>query len=56
MAEYAGIFCRHTGQQILEPQILDSTAFERAYGVTPTPLAGTADTRLAWYGEWLASR
>ncbi|MFI1534697.1 hypothetical protein [Streptomyces anandii] len=39
-----------------EPQTLDSSAFERAFGVPPTPLAGTVGTPLARYGEWLASR
>lgn len=51
MGEYAEMFYQHT-----EPQIMDSSAFERAFGVAPTPLAGTIDTTLAWYGKWLAGR
>ncbi|WP_210592961.1 NAD-dependent epimerase/dehydratase family protein [Streptomyces sp. GESEQ-35] len=50
MAEYAEMFYQHT-----EPQIMDSSAFEQAFGVTPTPLAETVDATLAWYQEWLAS-
>ncbi|MFE7174534.1 NAD-dependent epimerase/dehydratase family protein [Streptomyces sp. NPDC057616] len=51
MAEYAEMFYQHT-----EPQIMDSSAFERAFGVAPTPLGRTLDATLAWYGEWLAQR
>ncbi|MGW1724143.1 NAD-dependent epimerase/dehydratase family protein [Streptomyces sp. NPDC002306] len=51
MAEYAEMFYQHT-----EPQIMDSTAFEEAFGVTATPLPQTVDTTVAWYGEWLAAR
>ena len=51
MAEYAEMFYQHT-----EPQIVDSTAFEQAFGVTPTPLAETVDAALTWYGEWLAQK
>ncbi|MDG9717988.1 NAD-dependent epimerase/dehydratase family protein [Streptomyces sp. DH24] len=51
MAEYAEMFYQHT-----EPQVMDSSAFERAFGVTPTPLADTLDATLAWYGAWLANR
>ncbi|MGW0818557.1 NAD-dependent epimerase/dehydratase family protein [Streptomyces viridiviolaceus] len=49
MAEYAEMFYQHT-----EPQIVDSSAFERAFGTAPTPLAETVEATLAWYGEWLA--
>ncbi|MET7599210.1 NAD-dependent epimerase/dehydratase family protein [Streptomyces sp. NPDC004082] len=49
MAEYAEMFYQHT-----EPQIVDSSAFEQAFGVRPTPLADALDATLAWYGEWLA--
>ncbi|MEV0641570.1 NAD-dependent epimerase/dehydratase family protein [Streptomyces sp. NPDC050619] len=49
VAEYAEMFYQHT-----EPQIMDSSAFEQAFDVTPTPLAETLDATLAWYGEWLA--
>ncbi|GHB40016.1 epimerase [Streptomyces viridiviolaceus] len=48
MAEYAEMFYQHT-----EPQIVDSSAFERAFGTAPTPLADTVEATLAWYREWL---
>ncbi|MFR0354732.1 NAD-dependent epimerase/dehydratase family protein [Streptomyces sediminimaris] len=51
MAEYAEMFYQHT-----EPQIMDSSAFERAFGVAPTTLGRTLDATLAWYGQWLARR
>jgi nucleoside-diphosphate-sugar epimerase len=49
MSEYEEMFYQHT-----EPQILDSSRFESAFGVAPTPLGDTLDATLAWYGEWLA--
>ncbi|MGW1890825.1 NAD-dependent epimerase/dehydratase family protein [Streptomyces sp. NPDC002004] len=49
MAEYAEMFYQHT-----EAQIMDSSAFERAFGAEPAPLAKTLDATLAWYGDWLA--
>ncbi|MBN0048277.1 NAD-dependent epimerase/dehydratase family protein [Streptomyces actuosus] len=51
MAEYAEMFYQHT-----EPQIVDSSAFEHAFGITPTPLGAALDATLAWYGTWLADR
>ncbi|MFF3347188.1 SDR family oxidoreductase [Streptomyces sp. NPDC002779] len=48
MAEYAEMFYQHT-----EPQIMDSSAFERAFGTAPTPLAETIDATVAWYAERL---
>jgi hypothetical protein len=51
MAEYAEMFYQHT-----VPQIVDSSAFEQAFAVAPTPLARTLDATLAWYGQWLAHR
>lgn len=48
MAEYAEMFYQHT-----EPQIMDSSAFERAFGTAATPLAETIDATVAWYAEWL---
>lgn len=51
MAEYAEMFYQHT-----EPQIMDSSAFESAFGVAHTPLGKTLDATVAWYGEWPASR
>ncbi|KAB1145681.1 NAD(P)H-binding protein [Streptomyces luteolifulvus] len=50
MAEYAEMFYQHT-----EPQIVDSSAFERAFGTAPTPLTQTVDATLAWYRAWLAN-
>ncbi|MFJ7071875.1 NAD-dependent epimerase/dehydratase family protein [Streptomyces sp. NPDC098781] len=51
MAEYAEMFYQHT-----EPQIVDSSAFEQAFGVTPTPLADTIDATVTWYEQLLAGR
>ncbi|WP_217169326.1 NAD-dependent epimerase/dehydratase family protein [Streptomyces sp. AC512_CC834] len=51
VAEYEEMFYQHT-----EPQIMDSTAFERTFAVTPTPLADTVDATVTWYGAWLGSR
>ncbi|WP_406109437.1 NAD-dependent epimerase/dehydratase family protein [Streptomyces sp. NBC_01003] len=51
MDEYAEMFYQHT-----EPQIVDSSAFEAAFGVRPTPLGEALDRTLAWYGEWLAAQ
>ncbi|WP_019327284.1 NAD-dependent epimerase/dehydratase family protein [Streptomyces sp. TOR3209] len=51
MAEYAEMFYQHT-----EPQIMDSSAFERTFGAVPTPLADTVDAAVAWYEEWLTGR
>ncbi|MEU9887860.1 NAD-dependent epimerase/dehydratase family protein [Sphaerisporangium sp. NPDC051011] len=50
MNEYADMFYQHT-----EPQIMDSSAIERTFGLRPTPLAEGLDATLAWYGAWLAS-
>ncbi|MEU9591035.1 NAD-dependent epimerase/dehydratase family protein [Streptomyces sp. NPDC048193] len=51
MAEYAEMFYQHT-----EPQIMDSSAFERTFGTAATPLADTVDATLAWYGGRLSGR
>ncbi|KFG77093.1 NAD-dependent epimerase/dehydratase family protein [Streptomyces mutabilis] len=51
MAEFAEMFYQYT-----EPQIMDSTAFERTFGAAPTPLADTVDATVTWYEEWLGSR
>jgi nucleoside-diphosphate-sugar epimerase len=51
MAEYEEMFYQHT-----EPQIMDSSAFERYFGVAPTPLEDTVDATVAWYEAWLRSR
>lgn len=50
MAEYAEMFYQHT-----EPQILDSSAFEKAFRVAPVPLADTVEATLAWYRDLLAA-
>lgn len=51
MAEFAEMFYQHT-----EPQIMDSTAFERTFGAARTPLTDTVDATVIWYEEWLGSR
>ncbi|MFD3501832.1 NAD-dependent epimerase/dehydratase family protein [Streptomyces sp. NPDC058678] len=51
VAEYAEMFYQH-----IEPQIVDSSAFEQAFGASPTPLTETVDATVAWYGEWLAQQ
>ncbi|MET8329508.1 NAD-dependent epimerase/dehydratase family protein [Streptomyces sp. NPDC005181] len=50
MAEYAEMFYQHT-----EPQIVDSSAIEKAYGLTPNPLPATVEVTLAWYEQLLAA-
>ncbi|GHE57361.1 hypothetical protein GCM10014715_08100 [Streptomyces spiralis] len=45
------MFHQHT-----EPQIMDSSAFERAFGAAQAPLTGTIDAALARYGRGLANR
>ncbi|MEU0356739.1 NAD-dependent epimerase/dehydratase family protein [Streptomyces cyaneofuscatus] len=50
MAEYAEMFYQHT-----EAQIVDSSAIEKAFGLTPTPLETAIDATLGWYGELLAA-
>ncbi|MFD5395918.1 NAD-dependent epimerase/dehydratase family protein [Streptomyces sp. NPDC127097] len=49
MDEYAEMFYQHT-----EPQIVDSTAFERTFGVRPTSLDATLDATVEWYRALLA--
>ncbi|MFJ8749296.1 NAD-dependent epimerase/dehydratase family protein [Streptomyces sp. NPDC102441] len=51
MAEYAEMFYQHT-----EGQTVDSSAIEKAYGLSPTPLPEALDATLAWYGTLLAAR
>lgn len=51
MAEYAEMWYQHT-----EPQIVDSSAFEKAFGVTPTPLEETLAATLEWYWGLLGGR
>ncbi|MGW2025085.1 NAD-dependent epimerase/dehydratase family protein [Streptomyces decoyicus] len=49
MDEYAEMFYQHT-----EPQIVDSAAFARTFGVHPTPLDATLDATVDWYRTLLA--
>ncbi|MEU6775214.1 NAD-dependent epimerase/dehydratase family protein [Streptomyces sp. NPDC046759] len=51
MAEYAEMFYQHT-----EGQIMDSSACERAFGLTPTSLEDAVDATLAWYRSRSAGR
>ncbi|WP_399881543.1 NAD-dependent epimerase/dehydratase family protein [Streptomyces sp. BBFR51] len=51
MAEYEEMFYQHT-----EPQIMDSTAFERTFAMTSTPMADTVESTVTWYEAWLGSR
>ncbi|MFE1359045.1 NAD-dependent epimerase/dehydratase family protein [Streptomyces harbinensis] len=51
MNSYAELFYQHT-----EPQIMDSTAFQREFGVAPTPIPATLSETLEWYRGFLASR
>lgn len=44
MGEYAELF-----YQYLEPQIVDSSAFEEAFGVRPTPLDQAIAETVAWF-------
>jgi hypothetical protein len=46
----------HLGRRGAEPQIMDSSAFERTFGIAPTPLTETIDATLAWYAQSLADR
>ncbi|MFJ8922145.1 NAD-dependent epimerase/dehydratase family protein [Streptomyces sp. NPDC102415] len=50
MSAYAEMFYQHT-----EGQTVDSSAIEKAYGLSPTPLSDTLDATLAWYRAFLAS-
>ncbi|MFV5995522.1 hypothetical protein ACNPQM_24610 [Streptomyces sp. NPDC056231] len=50
MAEYAEMFNQHT-----EAQIVDSSAIEKAYGLTPNPLPATVDATLARYGKLVSA-
>ncbi|MFC9235467.1 NAD-dependent epimerase/dehydratase family protein [Streptomyces decoyicus] len=49
MDEYAEMFYQHT-----EPQIVDSAAFARTFGVHPTLLDATLDATVDWYRTLLA--
>ncbi|MGW3199301.1 NAD-dependent epimerase/dehydratase family protein [Streptomyces sp. NPDC001118] len=51
MNSYAELFYQHT-----EPQVMDSTAIQDAFGIKPFPLDTTLDDTLAWYRTFLASQ
>jgi nucleoside-diphosphate-sugar epimerase len=51
MREYEELF-----YQYFEDQVMDSSAFQGAFGVGPTPLSVGLDATIAWYGDWLAAR
>ncbi|MFJ8949183.1 NAD-dependent epimerase/dehydratase family protein [Streptomyces sp. NPDC102381] len=51
MNSYAELFYQHT-----EPQIMNSTAFQREFGLTPTPIETTLSQTLEWYQDFLASQ
>ncbi|MHA7962310.1 NAD-dependent epimerase/dehydratase family protein [Streptomyces sp. L500] len=46
---YAELFYQHT-----EPQVMDSTAIQKTFGIKPTALEATLDDTLAWYHTFLA--
>ncbi|MFI6360423.1 NAD-dependent epimerase/dehydratase family protein [Streptomyces sp. NPDC050743] len=50
MAEYAEMFYQHT-----EPQIMDSSTYERTFGATPTSLGHALDVTLDWYRGWMVN-
>lgn len=49
MGSYAELFYQHT-----EPQVMDSTAIQEAFGLQPIALDTTLDDTLAWYRSFLA--
>lgn len=51
MAEYAEMFYQHT-----EGQTVDSSAIEKAFGLSPNPLPDSVDATLAWYRDFLGGR
>ncbi|MGW2598148.1 NAD-dependent epimerase/dehydratase family protein [Streptomyces klenkii] len=46
---YAELFYQHT-----EPQVMDSTAIQEAFGIKPVAFGATLDDTLAWYQAFLA--
>ncbi|MFE0106199.1 NAD-dependent epimerase/dehydratase family protein [Streptomyces sp. NPDC059009] len=46
---YAELFYQH-----LEPQVMDSSAFEETFGARPTPLGETLDMTIEWYRDLLS--
>ncbi|MFB1046491.1 NAD-dependent epimerase/dehydratase family protein [Streptomyces chrestomyceticus] len=51
MAEYAEMFYQHT-----EAQTMVSDAFERRFGMAPTPLPDGIGATVEWYREWLVEQ
>ncbi|MFE2076106.1 NAD-dependent epimerase/dehydratase family protein [Streptomyces misionensis] len=51
MDSYAELFYQHS-----EPQVMDSSAMQEAFGVKPIPLDTTLDDTIAWYRGFLARR
>ncbi|MET9252291.1 NAD-dependent epimerase/dehydratase family protein [Streptomyces sp. NPDC048182] len=48
---YAELFYQHT-----EPQVMDSTAIQETFGVSPVPLDDTLDATIAWYRDFLTAQ
>lgn len=51
MDSYAELFYQHN-----EPQIMDSSAIQEAFGLKPIALSTTLDDTIAWYRDFLARR
>ncbi|MFF1461970.1 NAD-dependent epimerase/dehydratase family protein [Streptomyces sp. NPDC058330] len=51
MNSYAELFYQHT-----EPQIMNSSAFQRKFGLAPTPIETTLSQTLEWYRGFLSAR
>ncbi|WAL99650.1 NAD-dependent epimerase/dehydratase family protein [Streptomyces sp. Je 1-369] len=51
MDSYAELFYQH-----IEPQIMDSSAIQEAFGLEPIDLDTTLDDTITWYRDFLAAR
>ncbi|WP_419998078.1 NAD-dependent epimerase/dehydratase family protein [Streptomyces boninensis] len=51
MESYAELFYQHT-----EPQVMDSSAIQEAFGIEPIALDATLDDTIAWYAEEVLQR
>ncbi|MEU5772906.1 NAD-dependent epimerase/dehydratase family protein [Streptomyces venezuelae] len=51
MDSYAELFYQHT-----EPQVMDSSAIQEAFGLKPIALDTTLDDTIAWYRNFLAAQ
>ena len=51
MDEYAELF-----YQYFEDQVMDSSDFQKTFGIGPTLLGEALDTTLDWYRDWLAAQ